>query len=413
MMQRGLLLLVCLLAGCLGMSELRAQRTNDSITVTVLTCSPGSQVYELYGHTAIRVVDHTLGTDVVFNYGVFNFNQKNFEWHFMLGETDYMVQPLPYGLFAEEYVNRGSSIVSQEINLTRAEANALYNKLIVNVRPENMYYRYNYLTQDCTTKVRDMIEQAVHGTVVYKEQDKQTYRQCLHECTTLAPWTEAGEDLLLGASTDTLLDDRAAQFLPDKFRSYISQAVIYDSVNNVRPLMRGQEEVLLELREMPAPEEFPLSPLQCGMIFVAVMVVVLMLEYWTRHQFWLVDMLLMPGVGVAGSVVTFMFFFSEHPSVDTNWQVWVLNPLPLLCMPWVVKSAIQHKECFYHYVNATLLVLFVVAMPWIPQTFSVLTLPLVLGMLTRPVSYIMNFRRLRPSRKKASSPSRVSRSKKK
>lgn len=396
-----------------GHAELCAQRVNDSITVTVLTCSAGPQAYELYGHTAIRVVDHTLGTDVVFNYGVFDFKSEHFEWHFLLGETDYMVLPLPYSIFAEDYVQRGSSIVSQELNLTREEANILFNSLIENARPENRTYRYNFLTNNCSTKVRDMIEQVVRGTVVYKEQSKLTYRQSLHECTAVAPWTEASEDLLLGASVDTLLDDRSAQFLPEKFRSYIAEATIYDSLDNARPLMRGKEVVLLESRDVPPIQEFPLSPLECGLLFVTCMIAIALLEYWVRHQFWVIDMLLMPGVGVVGTLVTFMFFCSEHPSVNTNWQVWVLNPLPLFCMPWVLKCAIQHKECFYHYLNAALLILFVVAMPWIPQTFSLLTLPLVLGLLTRPLSYIVNFRRVKPRKAKSSKSTNPLRGKKK
>lgn len=146
---------------------------------------------------------------------------------------------------------------------------------------------------------------------------------------------------------------------------------------------------------MPAAEDFPLNPLQCGIIFVVVMVLILLIEYWTRYLLWFVDLLLMPGVGAAGLLVTFMFFFSEHPSVDKNWQIWILNPLPLICMPWVVKDAIQRKRCAYHYINAVILSVFIVAMPWIPQSFSVLTLPLALGLLTRPVSYIINFPRLR------------------
>lgn len=381
----------------LGQS-VRAQRVSDDITVSVLTCSPGQLIYELYGHTAIRVVDHTLGTDVVYNYGVFDFTKDNFEWHFLLGETDYMVMPLPYALFADEYVRRGSSIVSQQLNLTREEANELYNLLIENSRPENRTYRYNFLTNNCSTKISDIIEQAVHGRVVYKEQDKRTYRQSLHEWTARYPWTEASEDLLLGATTDTLLDDRSAQFLPERLHSYLADATIYDSVNNARPLLVGQEVVLLEAREVPASEDFPLSPLQCGFIFVAVMLLILLIEYKTRYQLWFVDLLLMPGVGAAGLLVTFMFLFSEHPSVNANWQVWVLNPLPLICMPWVVKDAIQRKRCFYHYINAVLLSLFIVAMPWIPQSFSVLTLPLVIGMVTRPISYIVNFKHLKVKR---------------
>ena len=378
------------------------QHVNDSITVSLLTCSPGDLIYELYGHTALRITDHTCKQDVIFNYGVFDFSQPHFIWRFMLGKTDYMVQPLPFTLFEMEYVDRGSSIMSQTLNLTRVEANQLYNSLLEDALPENRVYRYNFLTCNCTTQVRDMIESAIHGKVHYKEQPKKTYRESLHEYTAGSPWAELGDDILLGANTDTLLSDRSAQFLPDYLMSYFSQAMIFDSVCNSRPLVLGDAVMLLEPREMPKPDGFPLSPFVCSLIFVGILLLVAALEYWLKRLFWVFDLLFMPCVGVMGLLVTFMFLFSEHPTVDSNWQIWVLNPLPLFCMPWVVWCAIKRRRCAYHYANAVILALFLIAMPWIPQHFSVITLPLALGLLTRPVSYIINFNRLKPKKKKPS-----------
>lgn len=378
----------------------RAQRVNDSITVSLLTCSPGDLVYELYGHTAIRLENHTLARDDVFNYGVFEFNKPHFVWNFMLGKTDYMVQSMPYFVFEDEYVRRGSSIVSQQINLTRAEANVLYNKLLQNERPENRNYRYNFLYCNCTTKVRDMIESAVHGIVKYKERPKKTYREAVHEFTAGSPWCELGNDLLLGASTDTLLTDRTQMFLPSYLMDYVSDAVIYDSACNSRPMMYGKPKVLVPEGRHPQVETFPLHPVACAAIFCGVMLLIFGLEYLFRRLFWLVDLLLMPGIGAAGLLITFMTLFSEHPAVDSNWQVWVFNPLSLFCMPWVVWSAIKRRRCAYHYINAGILLLFFVACPWIPQHFSSITLLVTLGLLTRPVSYLVNFRRLKPKKAK-------------
>lgn len=114
-----------------------------------------------------------------------------------------------------------------------------------------------------------------------------------------------------------------------------------------------------------------------------------------RRMWWFLDLLLMPAVGSAGLLVTFMFLISEHPTMDSNWQVWVLNPLPLFCMPWVVWSAVKHRFCVYHYINAVILLSFLVASPWIPQSLSLVMMILVVSLLTRPLSYIYNFSRLK------------------
>ena len=378
---------------CLSCLGLMAQVQNDSVVVSLLTCSPGTQSYSLYGHTGLRIQDRDKDLDYVFNYGVFDFRRPHFTWHFVLGECDYQVVPYPFELFLEDYVKRGSSVTEQELNLTREEANRLLTALVVNCQPENMTYRYNFLTNNCTTRVRDQIEKAVDGEVVYVEAEEHpTFRQLLHQYTKGYDWAETGNDLLLGAACDRVASDRQAQFLPEQLMQYVEKAEVYDTLNNRHPLLK-ETRVLVEGRGQTHTEPLPLTPWQVGLVFVAVMVLIAVLEYWIGRMFWLVDLLVMTLQGLAGILVCFMFFFSQHPMVDTNWHVWLLNPLPLLCMPWVVRRAIQHRVCVYHYLNFLVLALFMVFMPWIPQSFPVLTPLLALGLLTRPVSYYIDYKR--------------------
>lgn len=379
--------LLCFLG--LGMT---AQAQGDSIVASLLTCSPGNKVYSLYGHTGLRMRNITQGTDFVFNYGVFDFRRPHFSWHFTLGECDYQVVGIPYEYFIDEYEQRGSSVTEQELALTREESNRLMTALAINCLPENKTYRYNFMTNNCTTRVRDQIEGAVDGEVVYTEADEHpTFRQLLHHYTRGYDWAETGNDLLLGAACDRVTSDRQAQFLPEQLMLYMETAQVYDSLNNRHPLLR-ERRVLVEGRPQTHQEPLPLTPLQVGLIYVSVMVIIALLERWSGHMFWLVDMLVMTLQGLAGALVCLMFFFSAHPTVDTNWHVWLLNPLPLLCMPWVVRRAIQHRVCLYHYLNFLALVLFLVFMPWIPQSFPVLTPLLALGLLARPVSYYLHYK---------------------
>ena len=178
----------------------------DSIRVTILTCSPGPEVYELYGHTAIRCQAPERGFDEVFNYGVFDMSKPFFAWHFVLGQTDYMVQPIPWRYFVKEYEERGSSITEQELNLTPAEARRLTNRLIENCLPENCEYRYSFLYKNCTTMVRDMVEGTINGRIQYPDTlPHQTAREILHRYTAEHPWAQEGNDLLLGTEVDTIL----------------------------------------------------------------------------------------------------------------------------------------------------------------------------------------------------------------
>lgn len=386
-------LCISLLFAFIGFAFGQAQTAMDSIEISLLTCSPGTEVYSLYGHTALRVRDYTRDVDLVFNYGVFSFNAPHFVWRFVLGQCDYEVCALYYDSFLQEYQERGSSVVEQTLNLTPSESSRLFQRLLVNIQKENRTYRYNYLTSNCTTKVRDIILSSLDGDAYFKPASKpRSYRQIIHRFTGKSPWAQEGNDILLGATCDTLLTDYASMFVPDELEKYFADALIIDSLGQRRALVSGQR-TLVPLGVVDEGTAFPLRPFAVGMLFAFFCLLVAAVEFRTRRMWWLLDAVLMTLQGVAGCLLCFMFFFSEHPTVDSNWQIWVLNPLPLLCMPWVLGRAIKHEFCLYHGLNTLFLTLFIVLSAWIPQDFAEIIVPLAFGLLMRSVSYCLNYRR--------------------
>ena len=365
----------------------------DSIRASLITCSPGQEVYALYGHTALRLQNFTTGEDLVFNYGVFSFKQPHFIWRFVRGQCDYMVVPVPWQYFTREYEERGSSITAQVLNLTSEEVNRLYGNMLEDCKPENRQYRYNFLYNNCTTKVRDAIENCVEGHVVYPDSiPVYTYRQMLHQYTCQHPWAQEGNDILLGAAVDTSLCARAAMFAPEYMLRYADNAYIYAENNDKRPLVL-HKEILLHGCPPKVKLEFPLSPVQAMLVLVAFAVLVVLVERWLNWQFWLWDAVLLLGQGAAGLLLLFMFFFSEHPAVDSNWQIWVLNPIALIALPMVIKAAYRRKKTLWHAAFFVILSTFLVFSPWMPQEFGKLVVPLALTLLTRPISYYLYYRK--------------------
>ena len=371
-----------------------AEGASDSIRVTLLTCSPGQEVYQLYGHTAIRCQTLPLGgegggQDIVFNYGVFDLSKPYFAWHFVLGQTDYMVQAIPWKYFVIDYEERGSSITEQELNLTQAEAERLMRRLSENCLPENRNYRYSFLYKNCTTMVRDMVEQTVIGSILYPDTlPHQTAREILHRYTAEHPWAQEGNDLLLGAEVDTTLSVRAALFIPENMMQAFDGAIICNTKGDQRPLVRSKK-VLLEAKPQVVEPEFPLLPWQAMLAFGGLCLFIMLLERWSRRIFWLWDVMLLFLQGSAGLLLAFMFFFSEHPAVDSNWQLWVLNPIAFLGIPLVIKSAKRNKGTLWYAFYFVVLALFLLFSPWIPQVFAKITVPLALCLLTRPISFFL------------------------
>lgn len=383
----------------LGGLSVYAAGDGRTIEVSVLTCSPGREVYSLYGHTAIRFQDKARGVDYVFNYGVFDFNTEYFIWKFVLGKTDYQCVAVPWEYFLQEYRQRGSSVMAQVLNLTREEAEAVKAYLYSNIREENRVYRYNYLTNNCTTRVMDCVDACVDGEVSYSwETAPRTYRQMMHEYTKAFPWAQEGNDVLLGADVDTLLSHKATCFLPEYYCRALADAVVRDDVKDTRRLVK-ETTIVLEANaavlEASAPaKDFPLTPFMLGGVAFAVGLILMLLEWMTNKMFWLVDVFLMLGHGLAGCLILFVFLFSEHPSLDSNWLVVVLNPLPLVALPYVVRTAWRGQVTFWHHFIAIWLALFLLFIPWIPQRLGVFVVAMLATLLCRQVSYLLHYGRM-------------------
>ncbi len=144
---------------------------------------------------------------------------------------------------------------------------------------------------------------------------------------------------------------------------------------------------------MPIEPIFLISPLATGWILLAFALVVVLIEFATHYMLWIWDVILLFLQGCAGTILLFMFFFSQHPAVDSNWLVLLLNPIAFFGIPLVVKAAWHRRKTLWHAYNFTVLTLFIVFSPWIPQDFGDIVVPLALILLTRPISYYLFYQR--------------------
>ena len=124
---------------------------DDSIRVSLVTCSPGTEVYAVYGHSALRVEIPAQGVDMAVNYGLFAFDAPHFVWRFIRGATDYVCGAINYPIFEREYIERGSSVTLQQLNLSQEEKVRLIQLLNHNLSPQYRTYRYNFLYNNCST----------------------------------------------------------------------------------------------------------------------------------------------------------------------------------------------------------------------------------------------------------------------
>src|SRR5690606_9046113 len=123
-------------------SPSRAQPDSCALRLRLITCGPGEDLYALFGHSALRVVDSVRNLDMVFNYGTFDFDEPGFYLRFMRGDLRYYVSIGHYRDFLFTYQMEGRSVMEQVLQLSCADRNRIYAFLQFNAREENKYYAY-------------------------------------------------------------------------------------------------------------------------------------------------------------------------------------------------------------------------------------------------------------------------------
>ena len=348
-MKKGLLYIVLtfILSVVNATAGAQSMRNSDRIQISLLTCSPGKEVWAQYGHTAIRYYDKESGEDLAINYGIFSLDQTYFIPRFVLGMTDYRMGVQPMDMFLAQYSYEGRGVIEQVLNLSAEDKEVIYKALQENMKPENVVYRYNYFFDNCTTRARDMLVNHLHGKVVYPPAEEDaTFRSMIHKWNNKYEWSQFGEDLLLGVNADRKTTKSEQQFLPENLRSDFDKARY-----NGKPLVK-ETNVLLDAETEVAEPAFPLSPLSIALIFAAISLVMMLFSYRRQQVYWAWDLALMLTSGLMG-IIFFVMIFSQHPCVSLNFILLFFNPLPL----FFLYSTIKKKKIIWWKIWGVLIIL--------------------------------------------------------
>ncbi len=328
--------------------------------ISVLTCSPGDEIYSLFGHTGLRYKNDDKGLDLVFSYGYFDFASPNFIWRFILGETDYIVGAVPYGIFMNEYKERGGVVIEQVLEMTPEQEQQLFDIIAFNCRPENRKYRYNYFYNNCTTKIRDQISKVVEGISYVEDVDAGdiTFRDVLRGLTSMHPWYSFGIDLLLGADVDKPATAEELQFIPGNYRIALEKAMVTVEEAKILPFVKEQSLLLIETENGNVSAESRFTPFYVSVLLLLFTFIIMLCEVRTKKTFWFFDAILMTLQGVCGALLLFMALFSQHPAVDNNWVILFLNPLMLFVMPVYINRLRKHCSMSIAWVQVVFILLF-------------------------------------------------------
>ena len=295
----------------------------DSLQISLLSCSPGSELYSTFGHSAIRMKDLKSGKDYVFNYGTFNFKEKNFYLKFMQGKLKYLLSVEPMDNFLYSYMLENRTVYEQVLHLDREQKSALFYALQLNAMPANRAYKYDFFWDNCSTRIRDQFDWVYHDSIQYPVRSGITFRDYLHKYLTNQPWSRFGIDLILGLPCDAKTHTREAMFLP------LEMMDVYDSAFYQHHELNTKSKVIQAAVGEPVTKPW-LTPF---LVFGILMLLVIGTGMFKIKVFNVSSFfynIIMITVGIAGLIICFLWFISEHTTTDNNLHLIWANPLALL-----------------------------------------------------------------------------------
>jgi hypothetical protein len=359
-----------------------AQTSYDSLRVSLLTVKPRpGNVYTVYGHTALRLFDPVNNIDAVLNWGTFNF-ASGFLYRFIKGETDYVLSATSYPLFLYEYTLENATVIEQILHIPDENREALLQTLALSLEPEKREYRYNFLFDNCTTRPCRIVEKFCSGNLIYPTQtQKTTFRDLIHSCTQPYPWMTFGIDLVIGSGADSLVTFRHELFLPEKLMNTWEQTTVINAEGEEYPLVVSSATVIRSSSSETSAFKFWDSPLKTGILIFLIYLILVITGYWKgirKQSFHIPFAFLFLVAGLAGYVVFFLSFFSQHPCVQYNWNLLWLHPIHFIGVAGFFLKKSYSLIRWYHGSNLLLLSFLLLAGYWIPQQLNPANIPYIL-----------------------------------
>ena len=361
---------------------------SDKAQISLLTCASGDEIYSYFGHSALRIKDPLLGIDYVYNYGIFSFDAPHFVWRFSKGETDYLLAGERMDSFVDSYHEEQRSVYEQVLDITQFEKQSLFDALVENAKKENRVYRYRHFSDNCSTRVRDQLEKCVNHQLEYdtSKDTKLSFRQLVDLCVPGNSWNGFGIKLALGIPADKVTTYAEKMYLPEFLSNDMAQARI--KRNEVAVPFAKPRTTIYEAPTVKSGFSLT-SPAVVVNLFLIIVAGLTFLEFKRKKRMIALDFGVFFSIGIAGLLLSFLCFVSVSEATGWNLNlIWALPTHFIFAFLWLFPS-LRPKLTWYLKLTAGIVLLFLVSMLFLPQTFHWLVVPICLIMLFRTGSSLI------------------------
>tara|TARA_B100000287_G_scaffold48801_1_gene43325 strand:+ start:80 stop:1252 length:1173 start_codon:yes stop_codon:yes gene_type:complete len=353
---------------------------NNNELFSIITIGPyQNELYSAFGHSGVRYQNIEQGLDIFYNYGIFDFNQPNFYTNYVKGKLTYMVGKNQYSFYERYYSNQKRYIKEQVLNLSSEEKFFLLDYLENNVKKENRFYPYNYIFNNCSTKIRDVLELTIGEKLKFNDPPANlSYRSLIDRYLDNYKWADIGIDICLGTKIDDKASNYDAMFLPEYLFSSLENATVGDKklVFETRINNLDQDQII---------SRGIISPKIVFSIFLIISLYFSFRQIKYHNKFIYFDSLLFFLSGMIGILILFLWFFTDHISTNNLNILWAF-PLNILASFFIIKKT--DSRFLNNYMILSSFMTFLILFIWIfyPEFFNNSLMIFVLAIFLRSVT---------------------------
>jgi hypothetical protein len=377
------LILLALLVGAYSICSgyhITKDTTQNTYTVSLITCGVGDELYACFGHSAVRIINTHTGNDLVYNFGMFDFNDPNFYSKYIKGNLMYYGSKGQFQEFMYTYQMEDRAVQEQVLNLNNEQAIMLEAALEDAILDKNKYFHYDFLYKNCSTKLRDLFANTFKSDFQYQQvipEDSCTFIQTLDYYLRNKHWERFGIDLLLSSEVNKKMNTFHSMFLPTGLHNGFAKALI-----NGHPLVKTDTFILEKKSPLKAPINMPLILLSCiGVLFIG-------LSFWYKadhfmHKF---DIVFFTLLGLLGLLFLFMWLGTNHLQTMHNLNILWALPTHITFYAWIKSKWHKHYIIFSLFASILSLILL---LPYLQHT-AIEIFPIIILVIIRWYKYLSN-----------------------
>lgn len=366
------------------------KKLSPNSKISVLTIGPGSSLNDSFGHSAYRVKDSLM--DIVFNYGVYDFETPNFYTKFAQGKLNYKIAANFYEDFRESYIRQNRTIKEQILNLSLDERQRVFNFLSKNYEPANQYYLYDFFYDNCATKIKDVVVNSLNNNIEFNKPDSleiKTFRTLIQQNLNWNSWGSFGIDLALGSVIDRNASAIEYMFLPDYIYSFFNVATLK---SNSKKRLVLNEQIIYEKSETVSTKNFLTSPLFILGLISLLIIYLTYKDYQNKDRSKRLDAILFTITGIIGVVILLLWFATDHEATAQNYNLLWAFAINLFMIIQVTRT--RPSNWFKKYIKFLILMICLLTLHWIIgiQRFAFVLIPLLIALLIRYLYLIWYYR---------------------